>query len=144
MHDDLDAAVFDAYGWQPSLDDAEILSRLVELNHARAAEERSGHVRWLRPAFQHPQGAVATQAAFDTGEAATIETAVAAKQPFPANLAEQARAVRNALIAQPGVVTPAQLAKTFQRARADRIEELLQTLVLLGQARQVMEGKYAA
>ncbi len=44
----------------------------------------------------------------------------------------------------PGVVTPAQLAKSFQRARVDRIEELLQTLVLLGQARQVEEGKYAA
>lgn len=143
LHEDLDAAVFAAYGWQSTLDDAEILTRLVELNHARAAEERSGHVRWLRPAFQHPQGAVATQAAFDIGEAAAIETAVT-KQPFPSNLAEQARAVRNALIAQPGVVTPAQLAKTFQRARADRIKELLQTLVLLGQARQVMEGKYAA
>jgi hypothetical protein len=66
------------------------------------------------------------------------------KSPFPANLAEQAMAVRNALAAHPGVVTPAQPAKSFKRARADRIEELLQTLVLLGQARQVEEGKYAA
>ncbi|HYY41630.1 MAG TPA: hypothetical protein VE775_02790 [Pyrinomonadaceae bacterium] len=47
------------------------------------------------------------------------------------------------LAAYSGIVIPAQLAKSFQRARVDRIEELLQTLVLLGQARQVEEGKYA-
>jgi hypothetical protein len=49
-----------------------------------------------------------------------------------------------ALVAHSGVVTAAQLAKSFQRARAEHIEELLPTLVLLGQARRVEEGKYAA
>ena len=34
----------------------EILSRLVALNHERAAEERRGIVRWLRPEYQAPGG----------------------------------------------------------------------------------------
>ena len=39
LHDELNVAVFDAYGWPPSLTDEEILARLVALNAERAAEE---------------------------------------------------------------------------------------------------------
>lgn len=61
IHDDL------AYGWpaDPSassgrrLGDDEILRRLVALNAERAAEERRGLVRWLRPDFQNPGGPAA-------------------------------------------------------------------------------------
>ena len=56
IHDDLDAAVFDAYGWPATLTDEEILERLVALNAERAAEEARGLVRWLRPEFQNPSG----------------------------------------------------------------------------------------
>ena len=144
LHDDLDSAVCDAYGWAHDISDDEMLARLVALNHQRAAEEERGLVRWLRPDYQHRQGV--TQTALDMKDEGTRQVAAKAKTkvPFPTNLAEQARAVRNALAASTGVVTPAQLAKRFQRARADRIEELLQTLVLLGQARQIEEGKYVA
>ncbi|MEX0728709.1 MAG: hypothetical protein WD065_20720, partial [Planctomycetaceae bacterium] len=38
VHDELDAAVFEAYGWPASLSDEEILERLVALNAERAAE----------------------------------------------------------------------------------------------------------
>ncbi|MEX1233126.1 MAG: hypothetical protein WEB58_22945 [Planctomycetaceae bacterium] len=38
IHDELDAAVFDAYGWPASLTDEEILERLVALNAERAEE----------------------------------------------------------------------------------------------------------
>lgn len=144
LHDDLDKAVCDAYGWEHDISDEEILVRLVELNHQRAGEEQHGLVRWLRPAYQHPQGTSQTSLGIKGEQATKAVAGSKAKSPFPANLAEQARAVRNALAAHSGVVTPAQLAKSFQRARVDRIEELLQTLVLLGQARQVGEGKYAA
>ena len=34
LHDDLDAAVFEAYGWPANLPDADILTRLVALNAA--------------------------------------------------------------------------------------------------------------
>jgi len=36
-HRKLDAAVFTAYGWPVTLTDAELLERLLALNHARAA-----------------------------------------------------------------------------------------------------------
>ena len=54
IHDDLDAAVFEAYGWPQSLSDEEILQRLVDLNHERAEEEKRGQIRWLRPEYQRP------------------------------------------------------------------------------------------
>ena len=63
LHDDLDAAVFAAYGWPPTLTDAEILERLVVLNAERAKEEASGLVRWLRPDYQNPAGTQPQQAA---------------------------------------------------------------------------------
>lgn len=53
IHDELDAAVFDAYGWPVTLTDEEILERLVALNAERAAEEARGLIRWLRPDFQN-------------------------------------------------------------------------------------------
>jgi limonene-1,2-epoxide hydrolase len=60
LHDDLDAAVADAYGWgeewrRAPLPPAEIVRRLVALNAERAAEEAEGHIRWLRPDYQIPR-----------------------------------------------------------------------------------------
>ena len=66
LHDELDAAVLQAYGWSdlgavPWADEAAraawtetLLERLVALNAKRAAEEAAGTVRWLRPEFQDP------------------------------------------------------------------------------------------
>ena len=56
LHDELDAAVCDAYGWpaRRSGRRREILARLVALNAERAAEEAQGLVRWLRPEYQAP------------------------------------------------------------------------------------------
>jgi hypothetical protein len=54
-HDKLDALVFEAYGWPRTLTDEQVLEKLVELNHERAAEEKRGHVRWLRPDYQIPR-----------------------------------------------------------------------------------------
>ena len=56
LHDELDAAVFAAYGWPATLSDEEILTRLTALNAERAAEEGAGTIRWLRPAYQNPGG----------------------------------------------------------------------------------------
>jgi hypothetical protein len=60
LHDDLDQAVAEAYGWgeewaRAPLPPAEIVRRLVALNAERAAEERDGKVRWLRPEYQIPR-----------------------------------------------------------------------------------------
>ena len=64
LHQQLDAAVADAYGWgeawpkdgtASTLGPSEIVARLVALNAARAAEEANGHIRWLRPHYQIPR-----------------------------------------------------------------------------------------
>ena len=60
LHEQLDAAVADAYGWDEewaagTLGPSEIVSRLVALNHQRVEEERQGHIRWLRPDYQIPR-----------------------------------------------------------------------------------------
>jgi hypothetical protein len=39
LHLALDSAVFEAYGWPDTLTDAEILERLLALNHERAAAQ---------------------------------------------------------------------------------------------------------
>jgi hypothetical protein len=59
LHDELDAAVLQAYGWADltlPADTDTLLTRLVALNAQRAAEEAAGTVRWLRPAFQNAVG----------------------------------------------------------------------------------------
>ncbi len=55
LHDNLDIAVADAYGWPADLPEEEILARLVALNAQRAKEEARGVVKWLRPEYQVPR-----------------------------------------------------------------------------------------
>ncbi len=150
IHDDLDAAVCDAYGVPSDQTDDAILEKLVTLNSERAAEEAAGHIRWLRPDFQAPAGRqAATQATLtieepEEREAEEAPASPKAKLPWPKTLPEQAQAIRAALAAQRGPVTAQQLAKQFQRARLDRVEELLDTLVSLGQARDLPDGRFIA
>lgn len=54
LHNDLDGAVAEAYGWSGDLSTEEILARLLELNRQRTQEEKAGKVRWLRPSYQNP------------------------------------------------------------------------------------------
>jgi hypothetical protein len=60
LHEQLDQTVADAYGWGEewsagTLGPSEIVARLVALNHERAAEEKKGEIRWLRPEYQAPR-----------------------------------------------------------------------------------------
>ncbi|MEJ7776780.1 MAG: DNA methyltransferase [Sphingomicrobium sp.] len=55
LHEQIDAAVADAYGWPANLAPAEIVARLVALNAERKAEEEAGTIRWLRPDYQQPR-----------------------------------------------------------------------------------------
>ena len=55
LHQQIDAAVAEAYGWPVGLPPAEIVAHLVALNAERAAEEKAGHIRWLRPDYQVPR-----------------------------------------------------------------------------------------
>jgi hypothetical protein len=147
LHDELDTAVANAYGWPADLSDEEILERLVALNAERAREEAQGIVRWLRPEYQAPHSehpAVQTGLELREEEAATPTAAPTVKTPWPKSLPEQVQAVRAVLAAASGPLTAEAIARAFQRARADRVGELLATLATLGQAREVEPGSYAA
>lgn len=162
IHDDLDAAVFEAYGWPVTLTDEEILERLVALNHERAAEEAAGKIRWLRPEFQCPQAGEPSKtqqtlpAAEPDEEEDDSETKTAKgkkkapkaagkatdKAAWPATLPERIRAVRGALTAIGKPATVEDIASRFTRANKANVTELLDTLVAVGQARR-RGGKYA-
>jgi hypothetical protein len=141
LHDQIDTAVAQAYGWPATLTDGEILHRLVALNRERAAEEARGMVRWLRPEYQNPAGHAATakgiQTTMDIGPTVTT-----AKTPWPKTLPEQIAAVRNALT-DLGTATPEQVARHFQRGRATSVQPLLESLAALGQARTLDDGRFA-
>jgi hypothetical protein len=53
LHQQLDA-VAAACAWPAALPEAELLTRLVRLNHERGREEVGGHVRYLCHAYQFP------------------------------------------------------------------------------------------
>ncbi len=136
LHDTLDRAVAEAYGWRPDLSAAEIVAHVVALNRQRRAEEAEGLVRWLRPAFQAPAEAAVTQRRLAV-EQGVAETAVPA---WPATDPDRYVALRAALVAAPG--RPDELARRFRRARSDTVREMLKTLVALGQARPAADGRY--
>ncbi len=155
IHDDLDAAVFSAYGWPVSLTNEEILERLVALNAERAREEESGLVRWLRPEFQSPKRSAGTAQRMTELDAepepkdtpkkpAKGKKTATEKRPWPATLREQAQAVRSALAERSAPAEAADLARLFDKARKDRVAELLDTLADLGQVREVEDVFFAA
>jgi hypothetical protein len=120
---------------------------LSSILYRLADEEKGGLVRWLRPEFQNPGGA---QTASTTQTALPIDeqgpeapaAAPAARRPWPRTLPEQAQAVRAALAENPAGLTSDQMARVFLRARTQTVKELLETLVSLGQARFVDDGRY--
>ncbi|MBB5535046.1 class I SAM-dependent DNA methyltransferase [Rhizobium giardinii] len=142
IHDRIDVAVAGAYNWPVDLSDEEILFRLVALNKEQSEAEAAGHIRWLRPAYQNPEGkrseAKARQAELDVGIATKLE-----KELWPKALPEQITAVRE-ILEDVGEATPEQIARRFQRVRTSTVEPILASLAALGQAGIGENGKYAA
>jgi hypothetical protein len=149
LHDDLDVAVFAAYGWPVTLTDAEILERLVALNAERAIEEASGLIRWLRPEYQNPSGTQSRQIslAVDTGEKSDGKKVAKknGKLAWPKTMAERVKAVSVALNSYKDPVSPEALAKRFARAKPKDVSEILETLCTMGHAHEGKEkGTYLA
>ena len=167
IHDELDAAVFDAYGWPHDLTDEEILERLVALNHERAEEEKNGLIRWLRPEFQNPASGkqpVQTELELEADDEDTDDDSettttkggkskskgkakpkekAPAKVAWPRKLREQITIVRQTLQDHKGPTSSEAIAKRFKSVKAHDVEELLDTLASIGQARQLPDGRYA-
>lgn len=141
IHDELDAAVFAAYGWPRTLSDEEILERLVALNHERAEEEKRGIVRWLRPEFQNPQGkkeAVQDEIPGTAAKKAKKGAKAAAparveKRPWPKELPQQVAVVRD-LLGEAGALDLARAKAAFKGAKDDGLTASLDSLAALGLA----------
>lgn len=134
IHDDLDAAVFDAYGWPHDLADEEILERLVALNRERAEEEKNGLVRWLRPEFQAPKGAVAaTQAVLaGTEEVEATEKSTVGEVVWPKKLPGQIAAVRELFRGTGRALRLDEVVRAFKGAKKKDAETVLESLTALG------------
>ena len=170
IHDDIDRAVFEAYGWAdliPALvskpgatapsphktaeqeeAEEELLSRLVALNQERAAEERRGIVRWLRPDYQIPKlgHKVRTPDAAKQVEAQLVVPALADDKPaWPKDDMDRIRVVRDMLGRAPAPLAPEALSAAFRgrnsAPRKKRVEQVLQTLVAAGVAQQGIDGQ---
>jgi hypothetical protein len=139
LHDRLDAAVADAYGWPADLGDNDILARLVALNRERAQEEANGLVRWLRPDYQIPRFGTAQQKARLNleGGAMRAPQAVPAEGPkpaFPTDDAAQTAAVMAALASASVPLDAAALAARFRQGRriAPKVAAVLGALQRMG------------
>lgn len=171
-HDELDEAVLAAYGWgdllpllraahgdemhtdglsqeaaKRSFEEA-VLSRLVDLNAERAAEEAKGHVRWIRPDFQSVGNTAPLQGAFepeDSDEMASAPDAPTGKPaPWPKTAVEQVRAVSELLGKSPIPLSVEEIGSRFT-ARGPwkkRLPQLLDMLVAVGRAEMTPSGAF--
>ena len=154
LHDDLDRAVFEAYGWGDLADrlvgkpgattplpgkpadqaeaEEELLTRLVALNAQRAAEEASGHIRWLRPEYQAPEssqmGVDLVIEAVEKAPAAVTE----GKQIWPKTMPDQVAIVRATLAKGPQTLDA--IATQFKRKPVKGVGQVLAALKVLGHA----------
>ncbi len=168
LHDELDAAVLQAYGWgdlaqtlrqaQGERGSDDLLTRLVALNAQRAAEEKTGHIRWLRPEFQNPQPAASNQSLLNQELLAQVlpglqaDLALNVPPPaaktaailpaWPGTLPEQVRAVAQVLTTATTAMPLAALEASFKGKGPWKkgLPRILETLEALGRARREGDG----
>lgn len=158
LHDDLDRAVFAAYGWndlseilvgrpgattplpdkptEQAIGEEELLSRLVSLNTERLAEEAQGLIRWLRAACQDPktkQFHLIPEAA----DEADITVKAATKPTWPKTMPDQVEAIRQLLAI--GGQSEEALAEQFKRKPIKSVRQVLAALEVFGRASKVEE-----
>lgn len=148
LHDQIDRATADAYGWPHDLSDEQILERLVALNAERAAEEAAGHVRWLRPDYQIPRfakGAKARSGELDLG--ANVVAIDKGLPAFPKDKGEQVMAIRAVLQASARPMDAAAVSRAFKgggKKIEQRVVQALGTLVRYAEVSALADGTFAA
>lgn len=140
LHDDLDAAVAEAYGWPVTLTDEELLERLVALNAERAAEEAAGTVRYLRPELQASAGEqLGLVRSREAPEADDDAPEAAGAVPWPKELMQQIAAVLAVVRPRAAPWTFAEITRAFKGARRETLRAQLDGLTLMGQLVAVVE-----
>ena len=159
LHDELDAAVLQAYGLEAGLSNDALLTHLVSLNAQRAAEEKTGKVRWLRPEFQNPalrasSGALSNQellAPVSIGIQADlipendlklIENSKTTVQPWPSTLPLQVSATAQLLASAGAALSLPEIEASFKGKGPWKkgLPRILETLEALSRARREGEG----
>ena len=166
IHDGIDRTVFTAYGWEDLIPrlvgkpgatlpsphktpdqeaaEEELLSPAGSLNLERAAEEKRGLVRWLRPDYQIPKlGPKAPKPADEhVGELDIVLPEIAERPKWPKDRLEQIKLVRDLLANAHSPAPPDAIASAFDGRtspqRKDRVAQVLDTLVATGVARTGM------
>jgi hypothetical protein len=146
LHDDLDRAVAEAYGWSWPETPAVILDRLVTLHDRRIEEEAAGTVRWLRPEYQIPRFGKQTQTEIISSESddgsAVAGAAPAARVPWPSDAIGQITAL--SALAATRAIGVEEVMSHFLGARREIATRHLETLAILGELHLVGDGLYAA
>jgi hypothetical protein len=156
LHDELDAAVLRAYGLEPGLSSDALLTHLVALNAQRAAEEKTGHIRWLRPEFQNPAASkpllnqeLLTPVVTGLQADLTLNSptrgspeASATLQPWPNTLPDQVRALAQILASSTSPLALPQIEARFKGKGPWKkgLPRILETLEALGRARREGDG----
>lgn len=145
LHDEIDAAVAEAYGWPVDLADEAVLERLVALNIERRAEEARGLVRWLRPDYQTPAGKVVELDRQGMLAVTSLSVAAKAQKPkWPKGVPERIKAVRVLLAEQRAPLSVEELAAGFSgRKQVDDVADAVRALAGVGLANHVGDGRYA-
>ena len=120
----------------------ELLTRLVDLNRERAAEEKRGLIRYLRPDYQNPVGRAGLGAPTSSDLPGTETTSSTASPkhrptetpaPWPSTLSAQVTAIQKLLLTHGP--DPETLSAHFGRKspkRTQQVAEILETLQGLG------------
>jgi hypothetical protein len=114
LHDEIDDLTLQAYGWPNGLSNEEVIGRLVALNKERAAEEKRGVIRWLRPAYQKARAGVIAEGGEQT-VADLVIPADARLLTFPRDPVEQSAAILAALTRAGRPISPAEVAAQWRK-----------------------------
>ena len=136
LHDELDVAVAEAYGWPANLSDEEIVDRLVALNASRVEEEERGEIRWLSTELQRratgTTPSVQQQLDGVTAQPKPIETPKAEPLAWPKDRFAQIKAVRDLLAARPGTHTTDEIVRAFKAGPSATVRRHLDMLERIG------------
>jgi hypothetical protein len=133
LHDELDKAVFDAYGWPDAISDQDITNRLLALNFRRKEQESVGTVLWVRPEYQEPRFSKDTQHGMDVVSVATKGTI--AKHAFPlGDDMKQTAEVMAILANATSELDVSEIASHFKNGKAalPRIKQVVSALRTMG------------
>ena len=166
IHDDIDRAAFEAYGWSdlapalvgrpgattpsphktPEQEEAEeeLLARLVALNRERAEEEQRGTVHWLRPDYQIPKLGHKAKGAQVEADLAAPEAA-RGKPAWPGEELARIRLLRDMLDRAAAPANAETLSEAFKGKDSPRrrkaVEKALETLAAAGAAQRTADGE---